>query len=232
VGFAEEFERRLEQIVEGFFSKAFRSKVQPAEIGRRLVREMEAGKSVSVGAVYVPNIYVIRLSPDDHGRLEGLLPKLGSEFAQMLESAARERRWRLPGRISVQFLSDEKLSEDRFEIEGSHRAEEEKAAGKAPPSALRLLNSDASQSWELTSEEVVIGRQENCDIVIPDPSASRRHASMQKRSDGWWIVDLEATNGTLVNGTLVKERRLRPGDRIGIGSAELEYREGAESTKG
>ena len=48
-------------------------------------------------------------------------------------------------------------------------------------------------------------------------------ALLVKREDGWWIVDLDSTNGTFVNGSLVKERRLGPGDRIQIGSSKLEF---------
>jgi hypothetical protein len=122
VGLVDDFEKRLERMVEGVFSKAFRSDVEPAELGRRLLREMEAGKSVSVGAVYVPNDYTIQLSPDDFGRFEGLIPTLRKEFSTLLKTNAGQRRWRLPGPVDVKFVADDQMPHGRFEVEGLHMA--------------------------------------------------------------------------------------------------------------
>ena len=61
------------------------------------------------------------------------------------------------------------------------------------------------------------------DYSLNDANASRQHAELVKREDGWWLVDLDSTNGTFVNGSMVKERRLGPGDRIQIGSSKLEF---------
>lgn len=225
MGLADEFERRLERVVEGFFSKAFRSNVEPAEIGRRLMREMENKKTVSVSAVYVPNRYTVALSVVDYQRLEGLVPTLRSEFAGMLESNAAERRWRPAGAMQVGFRPDERLDEGRFEVAAEHDSSVLPAAPARP--ILVSIGAEPARRWDLGSQRLVVGRLEECDILIQDPSASRRHAELAPRDDGWWITDLGATNGTLVNETLVKERRLHPGDRIRIGSAEFEYREEA-----
>ncbi|MFL5958025.1 MAG: FhaA domain-containing protein, partial [Solirubrobacterales bacterium] len=56
-------ESRLAGLVEGTFSRAFRSEVRPVEIARKLAREMEEHKSISVSRVYVPNEYAVYLSP-------------------------------------------------------------------------------------------------------------------------------------------------------------------------
>ncbi|MGH9197707.1 MAG: FhaA domain-containing protein [Acidimicrobiia bacterium] len=225
MGLADEFERRLERLVEGFFSKAFRSKIQPAEIGRRLLREMEANKRVSVGAVYVPNRFLIRLSPADYETLEGLLPTLKTEFQERLRAETKERSWRLPGRLDVQMEHDSSIKSGRFEVEPTHTVTED-GPSDSPASVLRLVDAETEATWKLESEEITIGRLDECDIVVVDPNASRRHARLKKRDENWWIEDLGATNGTLVNDTLVKERRLSPGDRIRIGSTEFEYGEG------
>ena len=57
------FERRLERLVEGAFTKAFRSGLQPLEIGRRLVKELDAGRTVGVHGVVAPNHFTVVLSP-------------------------------------------------------------------------------------------------------------------------------------------------------------------------
>lgn len=227
MGLADEFERRLERAVEGIFSKAFRSRIQPAEIGRRLLREMEGGKSVSVGAVYVPNVYDVVLGTADHARFAGLVPTLRSDFAALLADTARDRRWQLPGPIAVRFEEDPEIPEGQFHVRGAHDATvvpESTPAVHEPAPVLSLTGADPPREWRLESDQVTIGRLATCEIAVDDPNVSRRHALLSKRPDGWWIVDLGSTNGTLVNEALVKERRLGWGDRIRLGTTEFEYR--------
>jgi hypothetical protein len=64
-------EARIEGLVEGVFSRAFSSQVQPVEIARKLAKEMDSHKTASVSQVYAPNSYTVWLSPEDHERLEG-----------------------------------------------------------------------------------------------------------------------------------------------------------------
>jgi len=75
------------------------------------------------------------------------------------------------------------------------------------------------------SSTLTIGR-EDCDIVLDgDSFISSRHARIEMRPDGAWLVDLASTNGTYLNGTRITEdRRVRRGDRIQVGSAVLEVR--------
>jgi hypothetical protein len=225
VGLADEFERRLERVVEGVFSKAFRSDVEPAEIGRALLRRMEEDKSVSVGAVYVPNDYVISLSSEDYARFEGLVPTLRQEFSDLLKANARERRWRLPGAIDVRFALDEAAPTGKFEITALHLATPGSQTDAPETHKLVLVGGDGSKEWTLNLDEATLGRSSSNEIVINDPNASRRHAQLARRSGEWWIVDLGSTNGTLVNEVLIKERRLIPGDRIKLGATELEFQE-------
>lgn len=221
MGIADEFERRLERIVEGAFSKAFRSDIEPAEIGRRLVRDMEAGKSVSVGAVYVPNTYTISLSPGDYERLEGLLPQLKTEFATLLKGTSRERMWKPSGPIEIRFASDKATRKGRFEVRAAHEASATADDESKEPEA-ELATSE--NRWPLTGDVVSIGRLETNDVQLIDQSVSRTHAQVVKRDDGWWIVDLDSTGGTFVNDGRVKERRLQPGDKLMVGPFELEFK--------
>lgn len=222
MGLAEELERRLERAVEGFFSKAFRSAVQPAEIGRRLLREQEGGKSVSLGAVYVPNHYLVGLSPIDYERFEGMSANLISEFVELLKDNAKERRWKFSGPVEVIFEADPKTQESRFHVVALHEAAEVLEDAAEPLPVLRLMSEGLSQEWVLNSD-VTIGRQSDCEIVVADLSVSRRHAQVVQRVEEWWIVDAGSSNGTFVNESMVKERRLSPGDVIQLGSTRLEF---------
>lgn len=221
MGLVGDFEDRLERAVEGVFSKAFRSEVAPSELGRRLLRQMENNKTVSVGAVYVPNHYLVQLSGEDYARFEGLIPTLQTEFAELLKAKARQRRWRFPGPINVQFEADEGAKVGQFEVIASHVATQDPS--ELPPDQLVLAGSD--QSWDLDADKIQIGRSSSNTVVIDDPNASRIHAELISRDGLWWVIDLDSTNGTLVNESTIKEHRLTPGDRIKIGATELEYRQ-------
>src|SRR5689334_1951324 len=69
-----------------------------------------------------------------------------------------------------------------------------------------------------------IGRTEGNDLILNHPSVSRKHARLESRENGWWIVDLKSTNGVKVNNTLVTEARVNPGDQIHVGSVQIELR--------
>jgi hypothetical protein len=70
----------------------------------------------------------------------------------------------------------------------------------------------------------LIGRSRMCDIVIDDTGISRRHAELTPRDDGWMVHDLGSTNGVRINDeTIQAPRRLRSGDRIGLGNTELTF---------
>ncbi len=220
MGIADEFERRLERLVEGAFSKAFRSDIEPAEIGRRLLREMELGKSVSVGAVYVPNAYTIRLADSDYSRFEGLVPELKKEFVRMLKEQSKERRWKPAGAISVRFEHDDSTKPGRFTVSAGHESIAEPEKTSSGGASLQLEGVEEAK-WTLSDQELTIGRGDTNDVVLSDNGASRKHAVVSFREGEWWVDDLGSTNGTFVNGTMIAKRELKDGDRITVGGSEL-----------
>lgn len=72
--------------------------------------------------------------------------------------------------------------------------------------------------------DLAIGRTEGNDIVLNHPSVSRKHARVEQRNGNWWIVDLKSTNGVKVNGNLVSESQVNAGDKIFVGSVQLEVK--------
>ncbi|MEA2568244.1 MAG: hypothetical protein QOI24_245 [Acidobacteriota bacterium] len=72
--------------------------------------------------------------------------------------------------------------------------------------------------------ELSVGRTEGNDLVLNHPSVSRKHARFEGRSTGWWIIDLKSTNGVKVNGNLVTEAQVDAGDKILVGSVQLELK--------
>ncbi len=100
--------------------------------------------------------------------------------------------------------------------EGLGELRAQRATTKRSPPVLLALD------WNGGQEELVIGRHPECDVVLPSPAVSRRHARLRFRDGIWILEDLESTNGVVVNGaSLVGRYRLEPGDRLVIGDEQL-----------
>ena len=110
-------EQRIESLVEGVFSRAFSSQVQPVEIARKLAKEMDAHRTASVSRVYVPNQYTVWLSTEDRKRLEGYERSLEQELSSYLLEHARRHDYALLTRPEVDLESDERLRLGEFGIQ-------------------------------------------------------------------------------------------------------------------
>ncbi len=75
----------------------------------------------------------------------------------------------------------------------------------------------------LTERRVVFGRSKECDVQVSDANVSRRHAELRQEGSVWWVVDLDSTNGTEVNGKRVPRAKLADGDTITIGETALVF---------
>jgi hypothetical protein len=128
VSILSDFEDRIGNVVEGGFARVFRSPVQPAEIARKLAREMERRKVVGVGKVYAPTLYNVLLSEADDAQLGGFAETLAGELETYLVSVARERSFALATRPVVRFLVDPDLRLGRFDVIGELLSPEEMAA--------------------------------------------------------------------------------------------------------
>jgi Protein of unknown function (DUF3662)/FHA domain len=245
VGVLRNFESRLERGIEGFFTKAFRSGLQPVEIAKRILRAMEAEKTVSVREVWVPNRYVLSVSAEDRQRFENMENALRRELENVVTEGARERGYGLVARPEVVFETDEgmkrgdllvapEFSEETGPPSVEVPAQQPVGSAPASPSAeggpsARLVQVDGAAGggeWTLDRDQQVIGRLQGSDIEVQDTGASRRHAEIRRQGGDFVIVDLGSTNGTLVNDSPVSEHTLENGDRITIGRTVLEFRRG------
>jgi pSer/pThr/pTyr-binding forkhead associated (FHA) protein len=97
----------------------------------------------------------------------------------------------------------------------------------APRAALIVVHtqdpSQQDQRYPLGEDDVSIGRERSSTIVVGSESASRRHARIFVSGGSHVLVDLESTNGTLLNGKPVQEQTLRHGDVIRVGSMVMRY---------
>lgn len=219
-----DFERRLGGLVEGFFATTFRSGMQPVELAKRMMREMDANKTVGVREVWAPNRYVFTLSESDGRRFEQAEQALVTELKQVVREAAAERGWGLVGPPEVEFQVDAGLGKGRFACEASFVEGEEELAPQPAVGERGTLVLAGGRIASLNKPEVTIGRLPECDVVVDDPGASRQHARIRRTDGGFVLVDLGSTNGTLVNDEPIQEHVLENGDRITIGETVLEFR--------
>ncbi|HEY5317597.1 MAG TPA: DUF3662 and FHA domain-containing protein [Solirubrobacteraceae bacterium] len=128
-------ESKIAGLVEGTFSRAFRSEVRPVEIARRLAREMEEHKSFSVSRTYVPNEYVVYLSPRDRERFADYEEALTAELAGYLLEFSRRERLAMLSRPVIEFETDARLGLGEFGIQTRvvHHSEELDAGAPLPP---------------------------------------------------------------------------------------------------
>ena len=222
-----DFERRLGGLVEGLFAKTFRSGLQPVELAKRVLKEMDARKTVGVAEIWAPNRFVFELSPFDGERFEQAESALVAELEEVVRENAAERGWGLVGPPEVTFAVDPGLKKGEFHcraalVEGEEKVEPQPTAG----AWLEIAGDGAERSVVLTTEIVTIGRLPECDVTLADKGASRRHAQIRVKADRYTLTDLGSTNGTRLNGQTVQSRELSDGDRISIGATILEFHRG------
>jgi hypothetical protein len=204
-------------MVEGVFSRAFRSSLRPIELGRRLVREMDDHRSVDVkGRTIVPNDFTFALSEQDHTTFTEIHDALVRELSDAAREYARDENYTFMGPVQVELTVDPQLRPGRFTV--ISRLHEGK--GGVGAGTLVLPSGDRIP---LAEKPITIGRLPDCEIALADPNVSRRHAEVRPFGTGFLVVDLGSTNGTRVNGRTVSEHQLEDGDSITVGATRLRF---------
>ncbi len=211
----QQFERRLERLVEGAFAKAFRGQLQPVELGRRLTREMDLRRAVGIHGFIVPNQFNLFLAPPDFERFAAFGDSLPRELVAAVKEHAGREGYQFVGPVGVDLHLDPELSVSTFAIES------ELMEGDDRPSDW-LVFPDGRRVG-IGPAVITMGRLPECAIVLDDPNVSRRHAQVRREGDAVLVVDLGSTNGTRVNGVPVREHRLAPGDVISVGKTALRF---------
>ena len=106
-------ESRIEGLFEGVFGRAFRTHVQPVELARKLAKEMDEHRSVSVSRVYVPNEYTLYLSPGDRTQFSAYEGSLVGELQEYLAEHARREGYAMltPPRVLLETDTDLAIGE-------------------------------------------------------------------------------------------------------------------------
>jgi hypothetical protein len=245
-------EQKIEGLFEGVFGRAFRTHVQPVELARKLAKEMDDHRTVSVSRVYVPNEYTLYLSPEDREQFQPYEPSLLGELQQYLAEHARREGYALISSPKVLMETDADLAMGEFGI-ATRLAQPEPGAPAEPvpvpdiaPGATMVYKPKPQpteavvpedlgmerevvtltvngERHEIDQRRVVIGRSRDCDIQLSDSNVSRRHAELRQEGATYWIVDLDSTNGVVVNGRRQARAKLQDGDTITLGATDLAF---------
>jgi predicted component of type VI protein secretion system len=229
-------ESKIAGLVEGTFSRAFRS------------REMDEHKTVSVSRTYAPNEYCVYLSSEDRAQLEGFEEELRSELAGHLLEHARRERLELLTQPVVEFETDDRLRLGEFGIQTRlvRSSEPDREPRQAERGHTMIYSTaervagpveEAARPYRGTpllmvgGKRVVvgpsgatIGRSRECDVVLADANVSRRHAELRPSGGAWVVEDLGSTNGVKVNGRrITAASALNAGDTIELGTSALTF---------
>ena len=229
-------EQKIEALFEGVFGRAFRTHVQPVELARKLAKEMDDHRMVSVSRVYAPNEYSVYLSPADREQFDELRGVPAQRAPGVPRRARPPRVLRAPQPPEGAHGHRRGPRSRRVRDRDAHGAA---GAGEAPAEPVRRAGPGATMVYrpqapatagrdpgELgvepevvtldangtqhrsTRSSVVIGRSRECDIRLADPNVSRRHAEVRHEGAAYWILDLGSTNGLTVNGRRQQRAKL------------------------
>jgi hypothetical protein len=241
-------ESKLAGLVEGTFSRAFKSEVRPVEIARKLAREMDQHRVQSLSRTYAPNEYAVWLSPEDRKQFEGYEDELRRELSGYLLEHARRERISLVTQPKIEFRTDDRLRLGEFGIQARlvrppERPEEQPSQGDHGHTMVYTVSDRLAEplrepdhrrgsarlrvggrTEQIGAQGAVLGRSRDADVVLEDPNVSRRHAEVRPSGGSWTVRDLGSTNGVKVNGRRIQgPQSLRPGDTIELGTARVTF---------
>ncbi|MEY4293641.1 MAG: hypothetical protein RIR29_291 [Actinomycetota bacterium] len=216
MGFLENFEKGLERIVTGAFSKTFKSELQPIEIAAAIKSEMDSKASiVSRDRIIAPNTYSVRLSAADFQRMRALGANLITELTNLTQTHAIKQGFQFGAALDIKLVEDGSLNLGQIVVAS---ATEEIAVTWSP--ALDL----AGKRYLLTASRTSVGRDASADIQIDDSGLSRKHFEILWDGSKAGIRDLGSTNGTKVDGRAMSESPLQNESRISAGRSEFVFR--------
>jgi hypothetical protein len=216
VGFLDSFEKALERVVNGAFSKTFKSELQPVEIFAAIRSEMDAKASiVSRDRILAPNVFTVRLASPDFRRMQALGETLIEELNDLAQRHARKQRFQFGGGLSIKLVEDATLPLGQVQASSS--------TVQLDVEWLPILEENGRRHL-LTKPRTTVGRDAAADIQIDDSGLSRTHFEIIWDGTQAGVRDLGSTNGTQVNGRRVQQQAISADTVIHAGRTDFAFR--------
>jgi hypothetical protein len=215
-------ETKLADLVEGTFGRVFRTEVRPVELARKLAKEMDEHRTVSVSRTYVPNEYVVWLSREDRARYEGVEQEVIDELAAYLLEHARREKLALVSRPLIEFHTDERLSLGEFGIQARLvRPAEEPGVAAAPGADVGQADHGKTMIYSASSRH-----QEELDLMRSERRGRAILVAEGKRlvvAPGGAVIGRSRECDIVLGDTNVSRRHaeIRPGGESGWTIADL-----------
>lgn len=216
LGFLENFEKGLERIVTGAFSKTFKSELQPIEIASAIRAEMDSKASiVSRDRILAPNTFVVRLASADFQRMRALGNSLLNELNELTSRHATKQRFQFGAALDIKLIEDGSLALGQVTVSSTT---EQIQVTWTPTLDFK------GQRFALTGSRTSVGRDVSADIQIDDSGLSRKHFEILWDGKTAGVRDLGSTNGTKLNGMPVMESPISNEDVIQAGRSQFIFR--------
>lgn len=200
-----------------------------------LAKEILATSRLDVeGKSFAPDQYTLSIHPRETGELHGATSEVQKDVALDLRGALEKCDFLVTREPHITLATDPTLPRGEVRVIAWHSSdpseferptEPEEMLAPDQPALGAFLVVEGKKHFPLTKPIITIGRLVDNDLVLDDRHISRRHAQIRAHSGRYKVVDLESTAGTKVNGRLIKEQVLNPGDLIKLAKVELIYGE-------
>lgn len=219
MGLLENFERRLERFVNGAFSKAFKSQIQPVEISAAIKAKMDAGAAVvDRERILAPNQYTVKLSQADYSRLRPMGEHLIEEVKKQLLSHAKKQRYQFGGEIVIQVEALASLALGQIQVSASSTASQVESVSWTP--AIDF----GGTRYLLDKSRTTVGRDASADIQVSDSGLSRVHFAINWDGSTATLEDLGSTNGTKFAGRSISSQVLAADSSFEAGRTVFVFR--------
>jgi len=233
MGFLARIEQACAAFIERAFAKTFPSDLEPAQIARKLVATMEARTRGEDGKMVAPGSYIVYVNPDDYERLSEHQAYLEREWAELLRDLAARVGVRFKDEANVEMVPRASVPAGAVDVAVIDEATVDIRVApepKRPPRRfhLRMMKGVPAYGVYYIEGKSLIGRSEECDVFLVDPSVSRTHAIVEVVNGEPNVRDLGSTNGTFVNGMRVESSALRSGDELRFGNTQMRFEAAGE----
>jgi hypothetical protein len=202
------------------------------DVGRRLAQEiMRGARSDDRGRTFSPDQFTLTFHPGQIALFASQLPQAQATLADGLASVLASQDLALIHPPHVTLASDPTLASREIRAISWHSRDPlafsammetpSDPTDEPPPGAFLVV--DGKRHFPLSLPVINIGRRLDNHLVLDDPHVSRTHAQLRSQRGKFVLVDLNSTGGTRVNGNVIRQHTLRPGDVITISGIELIY---------